>query len=121
MRVGRDVPKDDPKHGTFLYGSNQWPDLPERDFKEPVMEYREHMLRLATDIMVILSKGLQYGDDAFDEYLQDPVASVKLLHYPPQPVDGGNEIGGKFSPSLLLFLHITTIDVLFYIMLCCAV
>lgn len=59
------------------------------------MDYREHMLRLATEIMKILAKGLPYGGDVFDDFMRDPVASVKLLHYPPQAQDGENALGGE--------------------------
>ena len=58
------------------------------------MEYRKHMLRLATEIMKILAKGLPYSDDVFTDFMQDPVASVKLLHYPPQAQDGDLKLGG---------------------------
>ncbi|KAF4635621.1 hypothetical protein G7Y89_g2477 [Cudoniella acicularis] len=85
MRVGREVPPDDPKYGAFFYGPNHWPNIPEQEFKVPVMEYRAHLLKLAIEIMKILAKGLPYGDDVFNKYLEDPVASVKMLHYPPQP------------------------------------
>lgn len=61
------------------------------------MEYRAHMIRLATEIMKILAKGLPYNDDVFADFMRDPVASVKLLHYPPQAQDAGDgdfKIGG---------------------------
>lgn len=93
MRIGRDVQPDDPKYGTYLYGPNHWPDLPEGDFRKPIMEYREHMLQLAKTIMCILAEGLSFGAEVFDEFMEDPVASVKLLHYPPQS-DVGEQLGG---------------------------
>jgi isopenicillin N synthase-like dioxygenase len=57
------------------------------------MEYREHMICLAKVIMHILAEGLSYGAEVFDEFMEDPVASVKLLHYPPRP-DAGEQLGG---------------------------
>lgn len=42
------------------------------------MEYQQHLLALAVEIMRILAKGLQCGDDVFDAYAEDPVANVKL-------------------------------------------
>lgn len=95
MRIERDVAANDPSYGTYLYGPNLWPNMPQEDFKAPVMEYREHMLRLATEIMKILAKGLPYGDDVFDDFMRDPVASVKLLHYPTQAQDGEKAVGGE--------------------------
>lgn len=99
MRIGRDVRPDDPRYGTYLYGSNLWPHLPENEFKQPIMKYREHVLQLAREIMKILAKGLPHGNDVFDDFMQDPVASVKLLHYPPQPLDGKIRLGGMFLNS----------------------
>lgn len=95
MRIGRDVPPTDPSYGTYLYGPNLWPNLPDHDFKQPIIEYREHMLRLAKEIMKILARGLPYSNDVFDDFMRDPVASVKLLHYPPQPLDGELQLGGR--------------------------
>lgn len=100
MRIGREVAPDDPSYGTYLYGANQWPsELAEDEFKKPVMKYREHMLRLAEEIMKILERGLQNrGRDVFGDFMRDPVASVKLLHYPPQAYEGEEAIGGEASP-----------------------
>lgn len=97
FRIGRDVPKEEPVWGTYLYGSNLWPTLPDHEFKTPAMKYRDHMLRLATEILKILARGLPCSDDVFNDFMQDPVASVKLLHYPPQEDDGCEAIGGELS------------------------
>ena len=97
FRIGRDVPPDDPNYGTYLYGRNVWPNLPENEFKIPMTEYRKHMLRLATEIMKILACGMPGSATIFDEFMSDPVASVKLLHYPPQEKVGGATLGGMFS------------------------
>lgn len=95
MRIGRDVPADDPRYGTYLYGPNRWPNLMDHEFKVPILEYRQHMLDLATEVMKILAKGLPYDDHVFNDFMEDPVASVKLLHYPPQPSEGKLQLGGK--------------------------
>ncbi|EXJ80594.1 hypothetical protein A1O3_06876 [Capronia epimyces CBS 606.96] len=86
MRIGRDVPPDDPSYGTYLYGPNLWPDMPEEEFKNPIMTYREHMLRLGTETIKILAIGLPYSDDVFDDFMRDPVAAhpgqegLQVLH-----------------------------------------
>jgi isopenicillin N synthase-like dioxygenase len=113
MRVGRDVPVDDPRYGTYLYGANRWPDLPNEAFKNPVMDYRGHILRLALEVMKILASGLPYSDDVFDEFISDPVGSVKMLHYPPRSADGP-KIGGEHPyHSRALCLEIDQSDTAF--------
>ncbi|KIX05270.1 uncharacterized protein Z518_06142 [Rhinocladiella mackenziei CBS 650.93] len=94
MRIGRDVPPDDPSYGTYLYGPNLWPNLPEDEFKKPIMKYRQYMLQLAEEIMKILARGLPDGRDVFIDFMRDPVASAKLLHYPPQAQAGEEAVGG---------------------------
>lgn len=104
MRIGRDVQPDDPNYGTYLYGSNRWPNLTDDEFKIPIMEYRQHMLRLATEVMKILAKGLPYDDHVFNDFMEDPVASVKLLHYPPQPSADKLQLGGTLLFAVDLFI-----------------
>lgn len=60
-----------------------WPDLPENEYRISIMEYRKKVLRLAETILTILALGLPYGSDVFNEFMKQPVANLKLLHYPP--------------------------------------
>lgn len=63
------------------------------------MKYREQMLRLAEEIMRILERGLLHQSrGVFGDFMRDPVASVKLLHYPPQAQEGEEAIGGEANP-----------------------
>lgn len=59
------------------------------------MEYREKMLDLANLLLEIIARGLPYAQDIFDDFKIDPVANVRLLHYPPQTIKGENQLGGK--------------------------
>ncbi|KAH8674589.1 hypothetical protein BGZ60DRAFT_526544 [Tricladium varicosporioides] len=81
--IGDEVPADDPRAGKFLQGPNMWPDLPEDEYRRPIMEYRSRMLHLAETLMQILALGLPYGADIFNEFTKDPIGNLKLLHYPP--------------------------------------
>lgn len=68
-----------------------------------MMEYRSHMLNLATEIMHVLACGLPYDcDEVFADFMSDPVGSVKLLHYPPQPSTGEARLGGMLGMALFL-------------------
>jgi isopenicillin N synthase-like dioxygenase len=60
-----------------------------------MLEYRDHVLKLASNIMMILAKGLPFDcDKAFAEFMSDPVGSVNLIHYPPRERDKPAALGG---------------------------
>lgn len=73
-------------------GPNIWPNpslIPEAVFKEPIEEYYPKMMELSKTILQILAAGLPYGPHVFDEFLaNDPLASLRLLHYPPTNSSG---------------------------------
>jgi isopenicillin N synthase-like dioxygenase len=51
--------------------------------------YYEKMFQLSLAVLEILARGLPYGDDVFEEFTaNDAVASIRLLHYPP---DGSSD------------------------------
>ncbi|KUJ21476.1 putative leucoanthocyanidin dioxygenase [Mollisia scopiformis] len=81
--IGEEVPPYNPRAGKFLQGPNMWPNLPENKYRIPIMAYRQKLLHLAETIMTILALGLPYGPDVFNEFMKQPVANLKLLHYPP--------------------------------------
>lgn len=86
--IGEDIPLDDPRieGGSFNLGPNQWPEnLPE--FESIMMAYYEDMLSLSVSLMrgIALSLGLE--EDFFADFCRDPLTALKLLHYPPQPVN----------------------------------
>ncbi|KAF2669636.1 putative 2OG-Fe(II) oxygenase family oxidoreductase [Microthyrium microscopicum] len=76
---------------------NVWPStdlISESEFKEPVLEYREQMCALANILMRCLAKGLGLDQHFFDGFCKDPIANVRLLHYPPQPnLDDPKQLG----------------------------
>ncbi|KAE8445365.1 hypothetical protein EG329_013487 [Mollisiaceae sp. DMI_Dod_QoI] len=81
--IGEEIRADEARAGKFLQGPNMWPSLPEHEYRIPIMEYREKMIRLAETILNILALGLPYGSDVFNEFMEQPIANLKLLHYPP--------------------------------------
>ncbi|KAJ5710975.1 hypothetical protein N7488_005131 [Penicillium malachiteum] len=91
---GAEMDNDDPRAGSFLEGPNLWPDaLPEKEFRLPIMEYREKLLDLSNAILKILALGLPYPPDIFDEISTNPVGTLKLLHYPPQKYTDLHQFG----------------------------
>jgi isopenicillin N synthase-like dioxygenase len=86
--LGREFAPDHPGvlAGRFAHGPNQWPDEPP-DFR-PVLEvyYREVSL-LANRLMTGVALSLGLGRDHFAAFGHEPLANLRLLHYPSQPPD----------------------------------
>lgn len=78
-------------------GPNVWPSsslIPESDFKSIMLEYHQKMHTLSLIVMEILARGLPYGTSVFDEFVSnDAVASIRLLHYPPQTSTDETQLG----------------------------
>lgn len=103
--IGVETPADDPRSGEFSIGPNFWPEaLSGEEFRAPVMEYHAQGMRVHEILLGIMAEGLPYGNDVFDELMTDPVANIKLLHYPPNPAKNGEQapIGGQSSHLSLL-------------------
>ncbi|KAH7371916.1 hypothetical protein BKA64DRAFT_269417 [Cadophora sp. MPI-SDFR-AT-0126] len=84
--IGVEISPDDPRCGDFSMGPNFWPEaLSDKEFREPVMQYHAEGVRVHETLLRIMAMALPYGDDIFDSLMTDPVANVKLLHYPPNP------------------------------------
>lgn len=84
--VGPDHAPDDPRvlAGMFNHGANQWP--PQRPNFKPVMQaYLNEMMALSARMMEGIALSLDLPENYFDGYNRDPMATVRLLHYPPQP------------------------------------
>lgn len=80
-----EVPADDAdvKAGKVLYGPNQWPgDDPA--FRRDVEAYYDEMLRLAQALLHAFALALELEEAHFDAEVTKPLATLRLLHYPPQ-------------------------------------
>lgn len=89
--IGDDISKS---HPYFLQmkincGPNVWPDtIPDVEaFKETSMTYYREQCNLAKDVLSVLAKTLNLNDHYFTAFTEDAVATLRLLHYPPQPAD----------------------------------
>jgi isopenicillin N synthase-like dioxygenase len=56
------------------------------------MEYYHALHGLARDVLVILAKTLDLADDFFAEFTDGAVATLRYLHYPPQPADSDEKL-----------------------------
>lgn len=84
--IGQELDDSDPRvmAGRFNQGANQWPHtLPA--FRNTMMEYFEALNALSGRIMEALALSLGLGHDFFEDFCQQPISTLRLLHYPPQP------------------------------------
>ncbi len=94
--IGEDLPTT---HPYFLQkklnsGPNIWPEAMEGvdDFKETAMAYYQETCRLAQDILRVLALTLELPEDYFEAFTSGALATMRLLHYPPQPADSDEKL-----------------------------
>lgn len=108
--MGKHLPADSEKARAHphLLGENIFPSsIPDTEFRNPAETYYSAVLDLSFKVLEILAKGLPYGDDIFREFVSnDPVCTMRLLHYPPQASRNERQLGagahtdfGMCSPS----------------------
>ncbi|ACY31984.1 isopenicillin N synthase family dioxygenase [Comamonas thiooxydans] len=72
--------------GRFNTGPNQWPEtLP--DFRSVMQNYYQAAYDLGASIVRGLALSLGVPVSHFDGYLKEAAATLRLLHYPPQPAN----------------------------------
>lgn len=89
--IGADLPTT---HPYFLAkklnsGPNIWPQAvnDEASFKAHCTTYYDAVMSLAEDVLSVLALTLDLPEDYFKEFATDAVATMRLLHYPPQAPD----------------------------------
>jgi isopenicillin N synthase-like dioxygenase len=90
FNVGADLSPDDPRVliGMPFRGVNQWPAGME-EFRETLMTYYRAMERLGLGIHKAIALDLGLDEDYFQPLLDDPIAILRLLRYPPsRGIDG---------------------------------
>ncbi len=84
--IGRESPPTEQQPRPFQEPNIWPPQLPESAFKSPLLEYHQVMSSLSFQLMRILAKGLKSFDTGvFDDFCRDPIAAIRLLHYPSHP------------------------------------
>jgi isopenicillin N synthase-like dioxygenase len=79
--------------GKFNHGPNQWPvALP--GFHDTMTEYFGTLLGLGERLMRGIAMSLDLPEDSFRQFCAEPMATLRLLHYPPQRPDHGTDQRG---------------------------
>lgn len=79
-------PEDERTTRHINTGPNVWPsDMPE--FKTVMLDYYSAMQSLSNRLLQALAMSLDKPADYFDPLVASPLATLRLLHYPPQPAN----------------------------------
>ncbi|KAL6240666.1 hypothetical protein RBB50_012376 [Rhinocladiella similis] len=94
--IGEEIPTDHPYfiHKRLNSGPNFWPETMENvgDFKSTCMSYYNAMHALARDVLAVIAQTLDLDPRYFKDFTTDAVATLRFLHYPPQPPDSDEKI-----------------------------
>jgi isopenicillin N synthase-like dioxygenase len=103
-----EVPTSDPRYGRPLDGPNLWPDLP--GFRAPVVAYERAMHDFCVRLLPVLAMALGLPRDWFAPHFSQPTIFLRLLHYPPQPVDAPDDAFGSAPHTDYGFITILAQD-----------
>ena len=88
FNIGWDLPVDHPDvvSGKPFRGANVWPDARQfPDFRPTMLAYFDACHRLGMRLHRALAHDLGVAENFFDDKLDQPLATLRLLHYPPRP------------------------------------
>jgi isopenicillin N synthase-like dioxygenase len=92
LMIMHDVAPEDV--GPPLQGPNQWPGwLP--DFRPAIDAYRHEVERVCRAIIRLIAVALRLEESALDRYFARPTTFLRLLRYPPHPVEAGDDQFGS--------------------------
>ena len=107
FNVGADLAPDDPRvlAGEAFRGVNQWPAGMDA-FRQTLMDYYDAAQHLAINLHRAIALDLGLRESHFADLVDDPIAILRLLHYPPSRGVPGDIGAGAHSDygSLTLLL-----------------
>jgi isopenicillin N synthase-like dioxygenase len=91
FNIGLELAPDDPElvAGAAFRAANHWPDMP--GFRDTMLDYFNRVWRVGCDLHRGFALDLGLDPDFFESKLDRPIATLRLLHYPPseRPLSGG--------------------------------
>jgi isopenicillin N synthase-like dioxygenase len=72
------------RQGVPNYGPNQWPEGEDR-FRSHTEAYFQAVCEVGRRVIRMLALSLQLEEAHFDRFFDEPLAVLRLLHYPPHP------------------------------------
>ncbi|MBE9635661.1 isopenicillin N synthase family dioxygenase [Salipiger mangrovisoli] len=83
FNIGLDLPANDPRvlAGEPFRGPNLWPDLP--DFRDAMLAYYAAAMALGIKLHEAVAMDLGVPQGFFAQHFTEPMATLRLLHYPP--------------------------------------
>jgi isopenicillin N synthase-like dioxygenase len=90
FNIGLDLPADDPEvlAGKPFRGVNLWPQTP--NFRDTALGYFHALWRLGLDLHLAIAGDLGLPPNFFADKFDRPMATLRLLHYPPRDADQGS-------------------------------
>lgn len=82
--IGEDLPPDDSRAAFFNAGPNVWPEGGP-SFRTTMETYYVAMLGLCRRLLAGVALSLNLPEDHFQAFAAEATATLRLLHYPPQP------------------------------------
>jgi isopenicillin N synthase-like dioxygenase len=85
FNIGLELSADDPRvtRGEPFRGVNLWPDLP--GWRETMLSYFDAVWSVGRQLHSGIARDLHLDPAYFENKLDQPMATLRLLHYPPQP------------------------------------
>ena len=85
FNIGLDLAADDPEilAGARFRAPNLWPEQP--GFRQAMLDYFDTALDIGRRLHMAFATDLGLKADHFEDKLDRPLATLRLLHYPPQP------------------------------------
>jgi isopenicillin N synthase-like dioxygenase len=107
FNIGFDMDPADPRvvAGEPFRGVNQWPDMP--GFRETMLSYYDAALDLGVRLSRAIALDLGLPEDHFDCAFHEPLAALRVLHYPPATGAAGEIGAGAHSDYGVVTLLMT--------------
>lgn len=102
--LGRDAEPDHYSDALqkYLTGPNLYPDSVSDPtlFRTTMDQYHRELTRLSALLLKILARTLSLPESWFDGFVKASIATLRLLHYPPQPPDASADERGMYVSCL---------------------